>query len=133
VFFAAWVVLLAGGVASFLLWWNRKDQLAELASVGDDFQITPVFAHFIKTTGEWLGFLVGIVFFIASLIVYALVWKSASVMVMIMTNGFASELGEVFTLPVIGFVIILATRFFSEQVRALAAIAGNTKKLVENK
>ena len=126
VFIVIWFILLAGGIVGFLIWWNRKDQLAALVPVGDDFPVTPVFAHFYRTLSEWTGFMVGVVFFLASLVFYVLVGKE--------TRGILPVgLGQIFILPVIGFVIIFASRFIAEQIRALAAIASNTGKLVDKK
>ena len=121
----AWVVMLACGLVKFLLWWNRKDQLAALAPVGDDFPVTPIFAHFNRTLGEWLGFTVGVEFFLVSLIVFLLAGGDARRLLPV------SGLGMIFALPVAGFVIIFASRFVSEIIRALAAIAVNTKKTAD--
>jgi len=35
----------------------------------------------------------------------------------------------IFLLPIIGYLIVILTRFLAEQFRALAAIANNTRKM----
>ena len=119
-----WFILMAGGMVGFLIWWNRKDQLAKLVSMGDDFPVTPIFAHFFRTLGEWQGFFVGVVCFVIALVVFVLGGSEVRMLIGFLPGG----IGGALALPVIGFVIILFSRFVSEQIRALAAIASNTKK-----
>ena len=124
VFFITWIVLVAGGIVSFLIWWYRKDEIPEPGSESDGFPVTPVFAHFIRVFGEWAGFYVGVVGCLVLLLGTVLRGGNSATGFATLGTGFQA----IITAPILGFIIILITRFISEQARALAAIATNTKK-----
>jgi hypothetical protein len=117
-----WLVLLVGCCLLALLWWKRKNQLAGLQH--DAFPVTPLFAHFVRTGGEWFGLFVGVVVFACGLIALLFLWGDAEVLGLPMIGGGYSIL----LLPVYGFLVIFGSRFVSEQVKVLVAIADNTAK-----
>ena len=121
-----WLVMLVGFFFLGLLWWNRKDQLSTIEK-NADFPVTPVFAHIIRTFGEWAGLLVGGVFFVVALLALIFVGDEAAYAfrdVPFLEDGWLALL----KLPIAGFLTILVTRFVSEQVKVFVTIAKNTKK-----
>ncbi|NDV57275.1 hypothetical protein [Bacteroides sp. 519] len=121
------LTLIAAGWFSFQLWWNRMYKVVKITTPSDDFALTPVFAHLIQTSGEWLGCYVGIVGTLSSL--FSTIFLSGE-------GGFSgSPLGfmdlsaaGIIIMPITGFFIICVFRFFAEMARALVCIANNTKK-----
>ena len=115
---------------SFQLWWNRADKLEQYYQKGDDFVATPILSHFIQTLGEWLGILIGLFGFIVNLA--AVIFLSDTDKEILsnmpfptfMNGSISSTLGML----ILGFLIIVVTRFLAEQSRAIVAIANNTKK-----
>ncbi|AKL97764.1 hypothetical protein [Endomicrobium proavitum] len=127
-FLLLWVIIAALGAYSFLLWWDRKDKVAEYASSNkDEFIITPVVSHLIKTTGEWLGTYIGVAGAIISLIV--VIFGGRNIVASLGFTSFANTgVFGIILFPIFGFLIIAVSRFFAEQFRALTSIANNTKK-----
>ena len=118
--FASWV--------GFQLWWDRKSKIDVSSASGDDFIATPVFSHFIQTLGEWFGTFIAIVgfgFAITTTIILGDEWYYiGNLGIPFLDSGWTS----VITMPVIGFLTIVTSRVLAEQIRALSAIANNTKK-----
>lgn len=119
--FASWV--------SFQLWWDRRSKLETTSHVDDDFVATPVFSHLIQTFGEWMGTWIGIVGFFSALVTTLFLGDEANYLLSSIGLDFLSA-GFVYivSMPFIGFLIIVFSRFVAEQFRALASIANNTKK-----
>ena len=63
VFILVWIVIAFAGWVCFQLWWDRKNKVTETSVENSEFVVTPVFAHFIQTFGEWIGTWIGIVGF----------------------------------------------------------------------
>jgi len=105
-------------------------KLAVDSSTGDEFVATPIFSHFIQTLGEWFGTLFAIVGFAGLLISMILLGNDAYWFLKLIGLRFP-VLGwtGIFLLPIIGYLIVILTRFLAEQFRALAAIANNTRKM----
>jgi hypothetical protein len=128
-FLLLWVIIAFTGWVSFQLWWDRKDKINTYSTTGDEFIATPVFSHFTQTFGEWLGAYIGIVGFSFAFLTTIFLgeegaYLSRSFDLPFLSTGWAA----VIITPIIGFLIVVISRFLSEQVRALAAIANNTKK-----
>lgn len=129
VFILFWIILAFAGWVGFQQWWDRRTKVGVSSFEGDDFTATPSFSHFIQTFGEWFGTWLGLVG-----CGYALL----STIFLGGSNGYLSmQLGipylstgvvSIITMPIYGFLIVVFSRFISEQIRALAAIANNTKK-----
>ena len=113
----------------FQIWWSRKDDVGQQKAEGEEFVSTPVFAHFIQTGGESLGVLIAIAGAGFSLVSFLFLGDASRALSNSM--GIAGSdngiLGVVIS-PVVGFIIIVFSRFLSEQIKALATIANNTKK-----
>ncbi|MEO0289175.1 MAG: hypothetical protein ABIN00_06020 [candidate division WOR-3 bacterium] len=129
IFFIVWLIITFASWVSFQLWWDRRFKVVSISKMGDDFVVIPIFSHFVQTAGEWIGTWLGIVGFFSSLIVSLILGEEGSYFMQGLKLEFLS-LNFVFIIlmPVIGFLIIIVTRFLSEQFKAIAMIANNTKK-----
>ncbi|HMQ76091.1 MAG TPA: hypothetical protein PKE21_10695 [Flavobacteriales bacterium] len=119
----------------FQLWWDRKDRINTFVSPGSEFVALPVFAHFFQTCGEWFGTLMAIVGAGASLVM-ALLGRSGGhgrspLDLFTAVAGDAPLVGLIAS-PLLGFLIIILTRAIAEQIRALVAVANNTKAIEVN-
>ncbi len=131
-FFAFLILWLAVATASWLgcqIWWNRRRVVMSLSDQDADFVATPVFAHFIQTMGEWCGSWIAIVGAGTGLVTGIFLrdggFGSILPFSFLATGGFTSLV----IMPIVGFLIIVASRFAAEQARALVAVAINTKQL----
>lgn len=128
VFLLIWIVILIAGWVSFQIWWDRRTNVSEISSYTDDFQATPVFSHFIQTSGEWIGTWIAIVGFGTTLIITLFLGDEARFFTQATGIGFlGTGILSIILKPVYGFLILVASRFLAEQFRAIAAIANNTK------
>ncbi|MDR2651062.1 MAG: hypothetical protein LBC68_01930 [Prevotellaceae bacterium] len=123
-FILIWLVMLAAAWVGFQIWWDRKDKVQNTTSEGADFPATPVISHLIQTIGECVGAWVAIVGFGSSLFTWILLGSGGWYNELPLSGGFWG----IIIFPVVGFLIIVFTRFVAEQIRALASIANNTKK-----
>jgi hypothetical protein len=127
-----WLFVTFAGWVGFQLWWNRKSKINRYVEKGDDFLATPTFSHFIQTLGEWYGITIAIIGF------------GVSFCALIASNDGYNRYGGGFSeyvpgmgrvgllglilFPLLGFFIVVFFRVIAEGIRALAAIANNTKK-----
>ena len=128
-FILAWLFIGIVCWIGFQIWWDRKNKINLYSSTGDDFIVTPTFSHFIQTLGEWIGTLIGLIGFVFGILsIIALndvgYYLSRQLGVGFINMGILS----IILAPVCGFLVIILTRFLAEQIRALVAIANNTKK-----
>lgn len=129
VFLLIWIVIAFAGWIGFQIWWDRKNRVASISSDKDEFVATPVFSHFIQTSGEWLGTWIAIVGFGTAVLTTIFLGDEARFFVNATGIGFlGTGFIAIFLMPIYGFLIIIASRFLSELFRAIAAIANNTKK-----
>ena len=124
-----WIVLSYASWFSFQIWWDRKSKVYSTSSEGDDFIAIPVFSHFIQTLGEWIGSWLVIVGFLISLTTILFFSKEMKILssladIPIIEN----QIIFLITVPIIGFLIIVITRFIAEQSLALSSIANNIRK-----
>jgi len=128
-FLFIWLILTFVSWLSFQLWWDRKNKVVSSSSSDDEFVATPVFAHLIQTMGEWLGTWIGVVGFSIALLTTIILGDDANYLSQSIGLGFmGSGFLFIIIMPIYGFLIIVVSRFFAEQFRALASIANNTKK-----
>jgi hypothetical protein len=129
-FIIAWLFVLAACWIGVQIWWNRKDKVQQTSQEGAEFPATPVIAHLVQTVGEWLGAFIAIVGFGISLCAVIFFGNEAKELSYILGDFLKfvrfNALGIVLN-PIIGFLIIVGFRYFAELLRALAAIANNTK------
>lgn len=128
-FILVWIIATIVSWISFQIWWNRKETIDNNHQEDDEFFATPVFAHFTQTFGEWMGFMTAVLGFFVSLIVALVMGDSAGRSLPEPLSTFASDYIGLIIMPIYGFLIIVASRFFAEQIKAIATIANNTKKL----
>ena len=128
-FLLVWIVVAFAGWVSFQLWLDRRTKVKATSAEGDDFVATPVFSHLIQTYGEWIGTWIGIVGFFISLFTTIILGDEANFLSYQIGLPFMESGIEFIVLfPIIGFLIIVFTRFLAEQFRALSSIANNTRK-----
>ncbi len=127
-FLILWLVIVAASWLGCQIWWNRRQVLAAQIPQDADFVATPVFAHFVQTAGEWCGSWIAIVGAGAGLVT-GIFLRDGGVGQML-PIGFLSSGGfvSVIIMPIIGYLEIVASRVAAELIRALVAIAINTKR-----
>lgn len=111
------------------IWWNRSIKVSEIADDNAEFVAIPVFSHFVQTFGEWMGMWIGVGGFFVSLIVSLFMAGYSYEMAALRMGGMAGFglLGCIIN-PIYGFISVVVARVVAEMLRALAAIANNTKK-----
>jgi hypothetical protein len=129
VFLLLWVIVAFAGWVGFQLWWDRKSKIDMSSTAGDEFIATPALSHFIQTLGEWIGTWIGLVGFGFALLTTIILgedgyYLGGNLGIPYLETGWKA----VITMPIIGFLIIVFSRFLSEQIRALSSIANNTRK-----
>ena len=139
IFLLAWLIIAFAGWVSFQLWWDRKTKITFSSDDNSEFVATLAFSHLIQTLGEWLGTWVGLVGFGFALLTTIILGEEGLYeeglylnlsyqLDLPMGQYLGSGWPAVFLMPIYGFLIIVLTRFLSEQIKALSAIANNTKK-----
>jgi hypothetical protein len=128
VFVLIWLTLAVAAWLSFQLWQKRRLIVANISPEGDEFVVTAVFSHFIKTLGEWLGTWIGFVGFFVTLFTLLFLEKGNGMNEFLGLNFLKGGLAFLIILPIYGFLIIVITRFLSEQIKAIVSIVNNTKK-----
>ncbi len=123
-----WLIILFAGWVSFQIWWDRRSKVVATSVEGADFVATPAYCHFIQTLGEWLGTWIGIVGFLVALLVRLLLESEEGELLNEVIPVANMALLQIFLMPVVGFLIIVSTKFIAEQSAALAVIANNTRK-----
>lgn len=107
-----------------MLWIKRGNNFNNDASHGSRFIAIPLVANLIQTTGEWLGYFMGVGGFISVLLALLFGGKELEYVIPGSIN-FASLI----VMPIIGFLIILVFRFLAESWLALASIANHTRSI----
>ena len=117
-----WVVFSACCVCGLFLWLRRGKQLKELLPENSKFIALPCICNFVQTSGEFFGLFIGIFGFVGGLL----------------SNLFG--IGQDFpliasTIPacvfslIMGYVVVVFSRYISELILAIASIANNTEKI----
>jgi hypothetical protein len=129
-FIFTWIVIIFAFWIGFQLWWDRRKKLNDLAT--SEFVATPIFSEILQTSGEWLGTVIGIIGAGGGLIVTIFIGNEARYYLPGILGFLQYGILTVIIGPVIGFFIIILSRFFAEQLRILAALANNTKEIAAN-
>lgn len=128
-FLILWIVIAAASWIGCQIWWSRRQDLTALSSPDSEFVATPVYTHFLQTSGEWCGSWIAIVGAGAGLVSGIFLRDGGLSYILplpfLSTSGFMS----IVLMPILGFLIIVITRVAAEQIRALVAIAINTKQM----
>ncbi|MCT4616408.1 MAG: hypothetical protein N4A49_16255 [Marinifilaceae bacterium] len=128
VFILVWILITFAGWISFQLWWDRRLKVKKMEE--NEETGTYVFSNLIQTFGEWLGTWIGIVGTGAALLMTIILGDDAYTLAHqlglgILKSGWIS----IVLMPVYGLLIILVTKFLSEQFRAITSIANNSKNI----
>ena len=120
------IVLLFVCFILFQIWINRKNQLLNFDGE-KGFVSTTIMSNFISTLGECYGVVVAVFGFVFSLL--SLITGEFAYLTREFSNVLPiGEIGLVgiIIFPVLGFVIVITFRFFSELIMGIAQIARNT-------
>jgi len=130
-FIFSWFVITFACWIGFQLWWDRRKEVAIVAD--SEFIATPIFAELLRTFGEWLGTLIGIVGAGVGLITTIILGDAGKELFEMIDMDFLGMGALVIIIgPVIGFFIIVISRFLAEQLKIFAALAHNTKEIAVN-
>lgn len=117
-----WLFVALAGLVSFRVWWNRKNQIRDIAKKSSEFIMIPLFAHFLQTFGEALGVIIAIIGFGNGLI--STLFRGIPLF-----PGFdLPSIALVVIMPVIGFFVVVLSRAMAESCKALVTVAINTKR-----
>jgi len=123
-----WAIISLVCVINFQIWINRKNKLLKLDG-SRGFLATTIMANVISTTGECYGVTVGILGFFASFL--SLFVNDLRYLTREFSNFLPfGEIGLVglILFPILGYIIVISFRFFSELIMGIAQIARNTAK-----
>jgi MFS family permease len=130
-FILSWLVIVFACWIGFQLWWDRRLQVTRVEAA--EFVATPLVSEIFQTFGEWIGTLIGIIGAGVGLIAVITIGDGADYLFDAIGMGFMGFGALVIIMgPVIGFCIIIVSRFLAEQLRLLAALANNTKEIARN-
>lgn len=115
------IVLLALCIFSLLFWFRRAVDLKDVYKDGSDWIAMPIVANLVRTFGEWLGFVLGI--FCVCGGVLTIIFLSAN-------QGILPGLVMLVGGAIVGYLIILLSRYAAEMIMVRVAIANNTKNTV---
>ncbi len=132
-FVLVFILLIALGIMSFVLWMDRQKKLKVQLREENEFVAIPMVSHFIQTLGEWFGFYIGIFGCLSSLL-FMLFGGDEMLNRVIGANLLPWGTGVVMLIiyPIMGFLIVVSARLLAELYRALASIANNTKRISDN-
>jgi hypothetical protein len=127
-FVFAWLVIVFACWIGLQLWLDRRKKVTDTAP--SEFIATVIFADLTQTLGEWLGTLFGIIGAGVGLIGSIFLGDNINYLFSLIGLNFM-RYGPLIILigPIIGFFIIVISRFLAEQLRLLAALVNNTKHL----
>jgi tetrahydromethanopterin S-methyltransferase subunit G len=130
-FIFSWIIIAFACWVGFQLWWDRKSKIKALEE--SEFIVTPIFSELFQTFGEWIGTLIGIIGAGVGLVATIVLGDYASYLFSAIGLGFLpSGIIVVIAGPLIGFVIIILSRFIAEQMRLLVALVNNARNIAIN-
>lgn len=107
-----------------MLWIKRGNELKRDAGDGSRFIAIPIVANFVQTSGEWLGYLMGVGGFITALMLLLFGGRELGYFLPMDVNPLS-----LIAFPICGFLIVVFARFIAESFLALASIANNTQSI----
>jgi hypothetical protein len=129
-FIFSWLVILFACWIGFQLWWDRRKKIMEIGA--SEFSATLIFSQILQTLGEWLGTLIGIIGAGAGLIATIFLGSEINYFFYALNLDFMALGPSVIVAgPILGFFIIIFTRFLAEQLRIWASIANSTKEIAD--
>ena len=147
-FIFIWLAAAAACWLGFHLWLSRRKKSEAFGS--SEFIALPFFAEIIRTFGEWLGILYGVIGAVGGLfsLIFLGIYSGGTLSAILFganNNGLLASIhggaaekfngttdvvfsGAVILGPVLGVIIIFVSRLIAERLKVFAAIANNTKK-----
>lgn len=130
-FIFMWLMIVFACWIGSLLWWNRRKKVTEVGS--SEFIAFPIIADIIQTSGEWLGTLLGIIGGGGGLLTTIFLGNDIDRLFEAMGMEFMQfGILTIIIWPIIGFCIVLLSRFLAELLRVFASLANNTKEIANN-
>ena len=130
-FMLSWIVIAFACWIGFQLWWARKGRVKLLEN--SEFVVTHIFSEILQTFGEWVGTLMGIIGAGVGLIAAMFLGDYAHHLFRSIGMGFMpSGIIVVAACPLLGFFIMIISRFIAEQMRLLATLVNNTRYIAIN-
>jgi hypothetical protein len=130
-FILAWFVILFACLIGFQLWWERRKNIKNIGAT--EFVATMFFSELLKTYGEWIGTLIGIIGAGGGLLASIFLGNDVDYLFNVIGLEFM-RFGVMIVIagPIIGFIIILVSHFLSEQFSLWVALTNNTKEIAVN-
>jgi len=129
-FILSWLVIAFACWIGFQLWWNRRHEVAAVAE--SEFTAIPICAGILRTFGEWVGTLTGIIGFGVGIIAVFILGDTGILAEIPGFGAWAAGPVVIFAGPVIGFLYIVLFRLLAELLKVVAALANNTKAIASN-
>jgi hypothetical protein len=130
-FIFSWLVIAFACWIGFQLWWDRRIKVTNIAA--SEFIVTPIFSEILQTFGEWLGTMIGIIGAGVGLITSIFLGEDANYLFSMIGMRFMSfGVLAIIIGPIVGFFIIIISRFLAEQLRLFASLVNNTKEIATN-
>jgi hypothetical protein len=130
-FIFSWLVIAFACWIGFQLWLDRKSKVKAIAA--SEFIATPILSELLQTFGEWAGTLIGIIGAGVGVIGSMVLGEEVGYLFEAIGLGFMGfGVMAIAAGPLIGFFLIIISRFIAEQFRILAALANNTKEIAVN-
>jgi len=132
-FIFSWLVITFACWIGLQLWWNRRTKILNTSS--SEFIATICFSDIFQTFGEWIGTMLGIIGAGVGLIALIFLGNEARYMFQLIGLDFMATYGPVVIIfggPIVGFFIIIISRFLAEQFRLFASLANNSKDIATN-
>lgn len=117
-----WLVFGAVCIGGLILWFSRGKKLSEILPENSKFVALPCVANFIQTSGEFFGLFIGLFGFIGG--VLSNIFGIGREFPIIAATIPTSILSLIF-----GYLAVVFSRYVSELLLAIAAIANNTEKM----
>jgi len=130
-FVLSWLVIVFACWIGFQLWWNRRKRLVNVGT--SEFSATLIFSEILQTFGEWLGTLTAIIGAGVGLLASIFLGDDITYLFRVIGMGYLG-FGPIIVIvgPIIGFFILIFSRFLAEQFRLFASLVNNTKEIAAN-
>jgi len=127
----SWIVIVFACWIGFQLWWNRRKKVVELET--SEFSSIMIFSEIMQAFGEWIGTLIGIIGAGAGLIAFIFLGNNMNELFrMIDMNSLAIGPAIILVGPIVGFIIIIFSRFFAELLKLFAALVVHAREIAIN-
>jgi hypothetical protein len=130
-FIFSWIVIAFACWIGFQLWLDRKSKVKNIET--SEFTVTSILSELVQTFGEWIGTLIGIIGAGVGLIGSVVLGEEVSYLFAAIGMEFMGfGILAIIAGPLIGFFLIIVSRFIAEQLQIWAALVKNTKEIAVN-